>query len=260
MLGINRATLRKKLKDYGLSLSRSAGSPTAGRGAAIIRGSFPAGFPMTVRPPARSPGAAVRFRQDRPARTGARAGRAAASSCCPPAAPRKRAARRRPRRARRLRRHRLSRRSWTAASRPCTRRSTAACSAARGTDDAVMARARHRADRPAGGQPVSVRADRRRSPTAAATTPSRTSTSAARRCCARRPRTTRASRWWSTRRSTTRVLAELDAGGGALPAATRFALPRPSPTPRAVRRAQISNWLSAARRRSGARRKPSRRS
>ena len=51
-------------------------------------------------------------------------------------------------------------------------------------------RARHRADRPAGGEPVSVRGDRRAVPTARSTTRSRTSTSAARRCCARRRRTT----------------------------------------------------------------------
>ena len=58
----------------------------------------------------------------------------------------------------------VSRRSWTAASRRCTRRSTAACSAARGTDDAVMAAARHRADRPGGREPLSVRGDGRASP------------------------------------------------------------------------------------------------
>ena len=145
--------------------------------------------------------AAQRVRQDRPDRTRARPRRA-----------RRRPAVHRRHRARRCATPGLrcttsatspaSRKSWTAGSRPCIRRSTAACSAARGTDDAVMARARHRADRPAGRQPVSVRSDRRQARLHAATTRSRTSTSAARRCCARRRRTTSTSPSWSIRPTT----------------------------------------------------------
>ena len=136
------------------------------------------------------PRTAVGFRQDRPRRARARRWPRAASSCSPPAAPRRRCAEAGVAVTRGRRATPASPRSWTGASRRCIRRSTAACSAARGTDDAVMARARHRADRPGRGEPLSVRGHGRAAGLHATTRRSRTSTSAARRCCARRRRTT----------------------------------------------------------------------
>ena len=64
-------------------------------------------------------------------------------------------------------------------------------------------RARHRAVRPRGGQPLPVRG-RRVASGARGTSASSRSTSAARRWSGRRPRTTPGSPWWSTRRATAR--------------------------------------------------------
>ena len=86
-----------------------------------------------------------------------------------------------------------SRRCSTAASRRCTRRSTAACWRAATSPEHVAKRCSAHGiahDRPAGGQPLSVPADRGHARTARSTMRSRTSTSAARPCCAPRPRTT----------------------------------------------------------------------
>ena len=103
----------------------------------------------------------------RPASSSSRArSQRAASSSSPPAARRELLARRRHRGHARSRATRASRRSWTAASRRCIRRSTAACSARRGVDDARDGASTDRADRSAGRQSLSVRGDGRASRTA----------------------------------------------------------------------------------------------
>ena len=96
ILGINRGTLRKKLRQFGLSAE-----PDRPRGARV---SDP-----------RSPRAAFRFRQDRPGRARARARASAASRFSPRAARRSCWRERRHRRARKCRATRASPRSWMGA-------------------------------------------------------------------------------------------------------------------------------------------------
>ena len=84
--------------------------------------------------------------------------------------------------------------------------------------------ARHPAHRPAGGEPLSIRRDRRQTRTAPTPKPSRTSTSAGPRWCAPRRRITNRSPSSSIRPTIARVLADLEANDGATSIDTRSAL------------------------------------
>ena len=107
--------------------------------------------------------------------------------------------------------------------------------------------ARDRADRPRRRQPLPVRGRPSRGPAARWTTRSRTSTSAARRWCARRRRTAQhVAR--GGRPGRLRGAARGDrANGGALSAATRFALAQKAFAHTAAYDGAISNWLDRAR-------------
>ena len=110
----------------------------------------------------RPPRAALGVRQDAGSSTSRAASPSSASSSSRPAAPPRRCARRASRSAR-SRTSRASRRSWTAASRRCTRSSTPGCSRVRDDPEhmAAAARARDRVRRPRVREPLPVRAHRR---------------------------------------------------------------------------------------------------
>ena len=210
-----------------------------------------------MRPPGVAPGtsgsphhaasdrAAVRFRQDRHRRLRPRARRARRRGCCRPAAPRGCS----PTpgwRSPRSPRSPASPEMLDGRVKTLHPRIHGGLLARRDLPEhmAALARARHRHDRPAGRQPVPVRAGHRAAPTARSRTRSRTSTSAARRCCARRRRTGPTSPCVIDPADYARVLDELRAGGVRREHAASCWRRRCSRTPPAYD-GMISNYLGA---------------